>query len=85
MLGRHTWAECLHDGVDVLRLDAVDDVVAAPGDKVTALHDLNFGLERLSMLLLEYIDYPTRSLNSSTNASYLSGTSQALTLDERQI
>lgn len=36
----------LHNGVDVLRLDAVDDVVAASGDKVAGSHDLNFGLEQ---------------------------------------
>jgi hypothetical protein len=49
---QHTWPKCFHNGIDVLRLNAVDDVVAAPGDEVAALHDLNFGLERLSMLLL---------------------------------
>jgi hypothetical protein len=32
------------------------------------------------LLLVMYIDYPTESLNSSTNVSYFSGTSQALTL-----
>jgi hypothetical protein len=34
----------LHDGVNVLRLDAVDYEVAAPGDQVAVLHDLNVGL-----------------------------------------
>ena len=54
MLGsrRHTWPKSLHNGVNVLRLDAVDDVVAAPRDEMATLHNLNFGLERLSMLLL---------------------------------
>jgi hypothetical protein len=78
---KHTRPKCPHDGVNVLRFDAVDDVVAAAGDKVAGSHNLNFGLERLSMLLLvKYIGYPTKSLNSSTNVSYFSGTSQALTL-----
>jgi hypothetical protein len=43
---QHTRSKGPHDGVDVLRLYAVDDVVAAAGDKVAGSHDLNFGLEQ---------------------------------------
>jgi hypothetical protein len=45
---RHTGTKGLHDGVDVLCLDTVDDVVAAPRDKVAASHNLHSGLGILS-------------------------------------
>lgn len=39
-----TWSESLHDSVNVFSFDAVDDVVAASGDKMTASHNFNFRL-----------------------------------------
>lgn len=44
----HTWPKGLHNSVDVLRFHTVDDVVAGTRDEVTAGHDFNFGLARLS-------------------------------------
>lgn len=41
----HTRAKSLHNGIDVLRLDTINDVIAAPGNKVAASHDFNFWLE----------------------------------------
>ena len=40
----HTGTECLDDSIDILGLNAVDDVVAASGYEMTALHDLHSGL-----------------------------------------
>lgn len=48
----HTGSKCLHDSVNVFSFNTVDDVIAAPRNEVAALHNLNFRLERLSMLLL---------------------------------
>jgi hypothetical protein len=51
---RHTRAESLHDRVDVLRLDTVDDEVAAARHKVTTLHDLNSGLAQSQHAFIYY-------------------------------
>lgn len=41
---RHTRTKRLDNRVDVLGLDAVDDIVAAPRDEVTASQNFNFRL-----------------------------------------
>ena len=63
--GNHTRPKSLYNGINVLRLDTIDDVIAAPGDKVAASHYFNFWLElsqhasiggvhRLSYTVLEF-------------------------------
>lgn len=51
---RRTGAESLHDGIDVLRLDAVDDEVAAARHEMTTLHDLNVGLAQSQHAFIYY-------------------------------
>ena len=41
----HTWPKRLHNGINILRLDTIDDVIAAPRDKMAASHNFNFWLE----------------------------------------
>jgi hypothetical protein len=82
----HTWTELLHDGIDVLRFDTVDDVVAGSRHEMTGSQDVNIRLVKLSTALFVYDIYhgcPTLLRNSSTNASNLSGMSQATTLSCR--
>lgn len=47
----HTRTESLHDSINVLCLDAVDDEVAAPGHKVAVCHDFNIGLEQAQFMI----------------------------------
>jgi hypothetical protein len=85
---RRTWAESLHDGIDVLRLDAVDDKVAAARHEMTTVHDLNSGLAQSQHAFVYYNIqkcYPTKSRNSATNVSNLSGRSQAWTLQRQHV
>lgn len=80
----HTGAEELHDGVNILRLNTVDNVIANSGHKMTGFQDLHIWLDLLSTILLVYDVHdgcPTLLRNSSTKASNLSGMSQALTLN----
>jgi hypothetical protein len=51
---RRTGAESLDDCIDVLRLDAVDDEVAAARHEMTTLHDLNFGLAQSQYAFIHY-------------------------------
>lgn len=41
---RHTRAESLHNSIDILGLNAVDDEVAASRHEMATLHDFNIGL-----------------------------------------
>jgi hypothetical protein len=47
----HTWPKGFHNGVNVLRLDTVDDKIAAARDEVAVLHDLNVWLTRSQYVL----------------------------------
>jgi hypothetical protein len=40
----HTWTEQLHDGIDVLRFDTVDDVVADSRHEMTGSQNFNIWL-----------------------------------------
>lgn len=84
----HTRAESLHDRINVLCLNTVNDEVAAAGHKMASLHNLNVGLAQ-SQYAFIYRNiqkcYPTKSLNSSTSVSNLSGRSQAWTLERHRV
>lgn len=80
---RRTWTEKLYHSVNVLRFNAVDDVVADTGYEVTGFKNFNIWLDKLSTNLLIYDIHdgcPTLLRNSSTKESNFSGMSQAFTL-----
>jgi hypothetical protein len=82
-----TGTESLHDCINILCLYAVNDKIAASRNEVAVQHNLNVGLAQAQYVSLlncnMYGCYPTKSRNSSTRVSYLSGRSQALTLGVR--
>jgi hypothetical protein len=63
---RHTRTESLYNRVDILRLDAVDDEIAASGHEMTTLHNLNFGLalsqHAYSLWYIEVLSYKVLEL-----------------------
>lgn len=58
----HTRAEELHDSVNILRLNTVDNVIADAGHKMTGFQNFHIRLDKLStvLLIIELHDgYPT--------------------------
>jgi hypothetical protein len=88
--GQQTWTIGGDDSVDVLCFNRVDDIVTATRDVVAVFENCDFLLLKASArcLCITRAIYDmgkvvrTLSLNSSTNESYLSGRSQACTLEE---